>query len=68
MNVGDTVELVGERNEETAQLFGGEQQRPVAGAQEPVMTAGTRLPGCDNNDRSSDRRSSGYRQLVDSVD
>lgn len=40
VNVGDTVELVGQRNEETAQLFGGEQQPVVAGAQEPVMTAG----------------------------
>ena len=39
VNVGDTVELVGQRNEETAQLFGGEQKPVVAGAQEPVMTA-----------------------------
>jgi lipoprotein-anchoring transpeptidase ErfK/SrfK len=39
VNVGDTVELVGQRNEETAQLFGGEQRPVVAGAQEPVMTA-----------------------------
>lgn len=39
VNVGDTVELVGQRNEETAQLFGGEQKPMVAGAQEPVFTA-----------------------------
>jgi lipoprotein-anchoring transpeptidase ErfK/SrfK len=39
VNVGDTVELVGQRNEETARLFGGEQLPVVAGAQEPVMTA-----------------------------
>ena len=30
VSVGDTVELVGERNEETAQLFGGEQKPVVA--------------------------------------
>ena len=35
--VGDTVELVGERNEETAQLF-GDGQNPAAAAQ-PVQTA-----------------------------
>lgn len=39
VHVGDTVELVGERNEETAQLFGGEQKPVVAGEQEPVLTA-----------------------------
>jgi lipoprotein-anchoring transpeptidase ErfK/SrfK len=39
VRVGDRVELVGERNEETAQLFGGEQKPVLAGAQEPVMTA-----------------------------
>ena len=39
VNVGDTVELVGQRNEETAQLFGGEQMPVVAGVQEPVVTA-----------------------------
>ncbi len=37
VSVGDTVELVGQRNDETAQLF---EQRPVvAGAQESVVTA-----------------------------
>jgi lipoprotein-anchoring transpeptidase ErfK/SrfK len=41
VSVGDTVELVGERNEETAQLFGGEQKPVVAGEQQPVMTAST---------------------------
>jgi lipoprotein-anchoring transpeptidase ErfK/SrfK len=35
--VGDTVELVGERNQETAQLF-GDEQNPAAAAQ-PVQTA-----------------------------
>ena len=38
VNVGDTVKLVGERNEETAQLF-GDQKPVVEGAQEPVLTA-----------------------------
>ena len=35
---GDTVELVGERNEETAQLFGG-GENPAATAAQPVLTA-----------------------------
>jgi len=35
---GDTVELVGERNEETAQLFGN-GQNPAATAVQPVQTA-----------------------------
>ena len=39
VSVGDTVELVGNRNEETAQLFGGEQKPVVAGTSEPLMTA-----------------------------
>jgi lipoprotein-anchoring transpeptidase ErfK/SrfK len=39
VSVGDTVELVGERNEKTAQLFGGELKPALAGAQEPVLTA-----------------------------
>lgn len=39
VSVGDTVELIGQRNEETAQLFGGEQKPVVAGAQEPLLTA-----------------------------
>ena len=38
VSVGDTVELVGERNEETAQLF-GEPKPVIADAQEPVLTA-----------------------------
>ncbi len=33
---GDTVELVGERNEETAQLFGG---APMPATQQPTLTA-----------------------------
>jgi lipoprotein-anchoring transpeptidase ErfK/SrfK len=39
VGVGDSVELVGQRNEETAQLFGGDQKPVGAGAQEPVVTA-----------------------------
>jgi lipoprotein-anchoring transpeptidase ErfK/SrfK len=39
VSVGDTVELVGERNEETAQLFGGGQKPAVADVQEQVTTA-----------------------------
>ncbi len=39
VSVGDTVELVGQRNEETAQLFGDEQKPVVASAQEPMLTA-----------------------------
>jgi len=39
VSVGDTVELVGQRDEETAQLFGGEQKPVVAGAQEPAVMA-----------------------------
>ena len=39
VSVGDTVELVGQRNEETAQLFG--EQKPVV-ASRPVMTASIR--------------------------
>jgi lipoprotein-anchoring transpeptidase ErfK/SrfK len=38
VSVGDTVELVGQRNDETAQLF-GDQQKPGAGTQEPMVTA-----------------------------
>ena len=37
--VGDTVELVGQRNEETAQLFGDGQKPSTATLQEPVLTA-----------------------------
>jgi hypothetical protein len=43
VSVGDTVELIGERNEETAQLFGGEPKPVVAEAQERVMTASVAL-------------------------
>ncbi len=39
VRVGDTVELVGERNEETAQLFGGEVIPTRAVVEEPVLTA-----------------------------
>ncbi len=37
--VGDTVELVGERNEQTAQLFGTGEKPAVAAAAQPVLTA-----------------------------
>lgn len=40
VTVGDTVELVGERNDETARLFGAEQT-PVAAAPQPIQTAMT---------------------------
>jgi hypothetical protein len=39
VNVGDTVELVGQRNEETAQLFGNGQRPETATVQQPVLTA-----------------------------
>ena len=37
--VGDTVELMGERNEQTAQLFGTEEKPAAPAAAEPVLTA-----------------------------
>jgi hypothetical protein len=40
---GDTVELVGERNEETAQLFGS-GNIPVATIAQPVLTAKATTP------------------------
>lgn len=40
VRVGDTVELIGARNEETAQLFGGEPTAPaMAVTVEPILTA-----------------------------
>jgi murein L,D-transpeptidase YcbB/YkuD len=36
---GDTVELVGQRNEETAQLFGGQQNPSAAATARPVQAA-----------------------------
>ncbi|HWA95800.1 MAG TPA: L,D-transpeptidase [Terracidiphilus sp.] len=39
VRVGDTVELIGERNEATAQLFGGEVAPARAVVEEPVLTA-----------------------------
>ncbi|MDE3200195.1 MAG: L,D-transpeptidase [Acidobacteriota bacterium] len=39
VRVGDTVELIGQRNEETAQLFGGEVVPARAVVEEPVLTA-----------------------------
>lgn len=44
VEVGDTVELVGERNEETAQLFSGDQQLAPATVQQPMLTAQTGVP------------------------
>jgi len=37
--VGDTVELVGQRNEETAQLFGGGPKPATVAVEQPVLTA-----------------------------
>jgi hypothetical protein len=37
--VGDTVELIGQRNEETAQLFGGAGMPPVGAAQPAALLA-----------------------------
>ena len=37
--VGDTVELVGQRNEETAQLFGNGQNPAMPAAAQTVQTA-----------------------------
>jgi hypothetical protein len=37
--VGDTVELVGKRNEETAQLFGVEQKPAAEATAQPNQTA-----------------------------
>jgi lipoprotein-anchoring transpeptidase ErfK/SrfK len=39
VRVGDTVELVGQRNEETARLFGGNVTPAQAEAEQPVLTA-----------------------------
>ena len=39
VEVGDTVELVGQRDEETAQLFGGGQKPATATVMQPVLTA-----------------------------
>ena len=39
VQVGDTVELIGEHNEETARLFSGGQPAGLAVTEEPVLTA-----------------------------
>ena len=39
VEVGDTVELVGQRNEETAQLFGQPAVQPAATGEQPIQTA-----------------------------
>jgi hypothetical protein len=49
VQVGDTVELIGERNDETAQLFGSEEnptpaQQPVLTAQVPAATPAVAAP------------------------
>ena len=41
VQAGDAVELIGQRNEETAQLFGGEKPATAA-AQQPTLTAQSR--------------------------
>jgi hypothetical protein len=41
VSVGDTVELVGQRNEETAQLFSGSEKPAIAPAPQPTLTAAT---------------------------
>jgi lipoprotein-anchoring transpeptidase ErfK/SrfK len=43
VEVGDTVELIGTRNEETAQLF-GDGPKPTPAAQQPLMTAEAQAP------------------------
>jgi lipoprotein-anchoring transpeptidase ErfK/SrfK len=56
VNAGDTVELVGQRNEETARLFGGELRPVVAEAQEPVLTASasTATPATTTTEAAAD--------------
>jgi hypothetical protein len=41
--VGDTVELIGERNQETAQLF-GDGRNPAAAIAQPALTATAAVP------------------------
>lgn len=43
---GDTVQLVGQRNQETAQLFGDPQAPPAAALVEPILTATARRRAC----------------------
>jgi lipoprotein-anchoring transpeptidase ErfK/SrfK len=62
--VGDTVELVGQRNDETAQLF-GDGQNPAAPASAPAVQtarvtpafalAPAQIPDAGNRDQSADR-------------
>jgi hypothetical protein len=58
--VGDTVELVGQRNAETAQLFGG-GPNPAAPAAQPVQVAMTTSPAAIPNSAAavSDAQSAG---------
>ncbi len=50
VQVGDSVELVGQRNDETAKLFGAE---PIPAAQQPILTATSATPVAPNADVAS---------------
>ncbi len=53
VQVGDTVELVGQRNEETAQLFGDGSKPAIQTAQQPVLTAQSKPAGAPGPDTSN---------------
>jgi hypothetical protein len=69
---GDTVELVGQRNEETAQLFGS-GQNPTAPAAQPVVTAVVVAPevapaqGAAQDSASTDTSTEKTNQPADAV-
>jgi lipoprotein-anchoring transpeptidase ErfK/SrfK len=52
VSVGDTVELVGERNQETAQLF--DPQKPAAATQEVVTASAASVPSTPAVEAPSD--------------
>jgi lipoprotein-anchoring transpeptidase ErfK/SrfK len=52
--VGDTVELVGERNEETAQLFGAPQVPPFVAAQPATVVAAAAAPASPASQQAVD--------------
>jgi lipoprotein-anchoring transpeptidase ErfK/SrfK len=52
--VGDTVELVGERNEETAQLFGAPQTPAVIAAQPATAVAAATVPAPAASQQTAD--------------
>ena len=52
VSVGDTVELVGQRNQETAQLF--DPQKPAAATQEVVTASAAPIPSTPAADAPSD--------------